>query len=171
MDHCDDCGYEYDELPDNQVAAALRAFPSRYGTVLALDPAVLRERPAPDVWSALEYACHFRDVLQVQLERIETALKTDEPTFEPMDRDERVVRDRYNEQDPTDVERELTVAVRALADRFEGLGEDELARTGIYNYPEPAPRSISWIGRHTVHEGHHHLRDIEHVIDRVTSRR
>ena len=95
----------------------------------------------------------------------------DEPTFEPMGRDERVVRDGYNAEDPTDVERELTVAARALADRFEHLDATQRARTGIYNYPEPVPRTISWILRHTVHEGQHHMRDIEHVIDTVTSRR
>jgi S-DNA-T family DNA segregation ATPase FtsK/SpoIIIE len=170
MERCDECGFEYDELPEGQVPKALQTLPSRYGTVLAIDPAVLRARPEPDVWSALECACHFRDVLQVQLERVGRALAEDEPTFEPMGRDERVVRDRYNEQDPTEVEQQLTMAARALADRFATLSPEQLARTAIYNYPAPARRTIAWIGRHTVHEGHHHLRDMEHAVDVVTSR-
>ena len=33
-------------------------------------------------------------------------------------------------------------------------------RTGIYSYPTREVRTIEWIGRHTAHEGEHHLIDI-----------
>ena len=33
-------------------------------------------------------------------------------------------------------------------------------RTLIYNYPEPAPRSIRWVAVHTLHEVMHHLGDV-----------
>ena len=39
------------------------------GTLATADVADLRRRPAPDVWSPLEYACHTRDVLAVFEER------------------------------------------------------------------------------------------------------
>jgi hypothetical protein len=169
MDHCDECGFEYAELPEQQIGSALLHLVPQYGTILATDPSRLREHPISGVWSALEYACHVRDIFEVQRERVELALEKDEPSFEPMGREERVVRDRYNEQDPTDVERELARRARALADLFERLGPDDLARRAIYNWPERAPQTIAWIGRHTVHEGRHHLRDIEHVLDAVSS--
>jgi S-DNA-T family DNA segregation ATPase FtsK/SpoIIIE len=120
------------------------------------------------VWSALEYACHVRDVLRVQKERVERALAEDEPTLEPMGREELVERERYNEQDPVTVEQDITVHARALADLFDGLSPHQRARTAIYSYPQPAPRTVSWIGRHTVHEVRHHLRDIEHALDAAT---
>jgi hypothetical protein len=167
MDRCNECDFVYDELPEKQIGAALRHLVPQYGTILASDPAKLRAHPITGVWSALEYACHVRDVFEVQRERVELALTKHEPSFEPMGREERVVRDRYNEQDPTDVERELAIAARALAEVFERLSPDELGRRGIYNFPERAPQTIAWIGRHTVHEGRHHLRDIEHVLDAV----
>ena len=163
--HCDECGFDYDELPESQIGTALRALLPQYGTILARDEASLRAHPISGVWSALEYACHVRDIFEVQLERVETALVEEEPSFTPMGREERVVTNRYNEQDPQDVGEQLVVAGRALATRFERLDPDQLARTAIYNYPAPAPRTIAWIGRHSVHEGHHHLRDIEHVLD------
>ena len=48
---------------DHAVAAIGRA--ARSSTKLApLDDAAVRARPAPDVWSPLEYACHVRDVLR-----------------------------------------------------------------------------------------------------------
>jgi hypothetical protein len=165
VERCEECGFDYDELPEGQIPRALRTLPAQYGTVLAIEPELLRAHPIAGVWSALEYASHVRDIFRVQRERVETALVEDEPSFLPMGRDELVQSERYNEQDPVTVEQELTVAARELAKLFEGLGPDQLARTAIYNYPTRSPRTVAWIGRHTVHEGRHHLRDIEHVLD------
>jgi S-DNA-T family DNA segregation ATPase FtsK/SpoIIIE len=165
MDRCDECGFVYDSVPEHQIGPALRALVPQYGTVLGSDPDRLRAHPIAGVWSALEYACHVRDVFEVQRERVELALREHEPSFTPMNRDDRVVNDRYNEQDPVIVEQQLAVAAGALAADFEALTPEQRQRTGIYNYPEPAPRTIAWIGRHTVHEGRHHLRDIEHVLE------
>ncbi len=72
------------------------------------DDDAVRKRPAPEVWSPLEYACHVRDMLGVQTERVELAQREIDPVFVPMGRDERVVEDRYNEQDPAAVAAELT---------------------------------------------------------------
>jgi hypothetical protein len=44
---------------------------------------------------------------------------------------------------------------------FAVLDDDQLDRTGIYNYPTPQERSIRWVGVHTLHELRHHLFDIE----------
>lgn len=168
MERCDECGFVYDELPEHQIGPALRALVPQYGTVLAVDPALLRAHPITGVWSALEYACHVRDVFEVQRDRVELALHEDEPRFTPMYREERVVNEGYNEQDPVTVEQQLALAARALAGDFEGLDATQMHRTAIYNYPTPGPRTIAWIGRHTVHEGHHHLHDMERVLDAVT---
>jgi S-DNA-T family DNA segregation ATPase FtsK/SpoIIIE len=168
VERCEECGFDYDELPEDQIARALRMLPAPFGTVLATDPETLRAHPIAGVWSALEYAAHLRDVLRVQRDRVEQALVEDEPSVEPMGRDELVTTDRYNEQDPVTVEQELTIAARELAKLFEGLDPAALSRTVIYNYPTRAPRTVAWIGRHTVHEGRHHLRDIEHVLDAAT---
>ena len=42
-------------------------------------------RPAPQVWSPLEYACHVRDLLGVFAARVELMLTEDLPTFENWD--------------------------------------------------------------------------------------
>jgi len=168
MEHCEQCGFVYDELPEHQIGRALRMLPAQYGTVLGIEDWRLRAHPIGGAWSALEYACHVRDIFHVQRERVEQALVEDEPSFEPMGRDDLVVTRRYNEQDPVSVEQQLTLNARSLAELFEGLDPTQLARTAIYNYPTKAPRTIAWIGRHTVHEGRHHLRDMEHVIDAAT---
>ena len=159
--HCDECGYEYDELTRAEIAPALRtdALALRR-TFERLPDDRVRARPAPDVWSPLEYACHVRDVLQVQRERVHLVQTEDNPVFVPMGRDERVIDRRYNDQDPAAVAHELAAAAEALAATLDGLDPAGWARTGVYNYPERADRSVEWIGRHTVHEIRHHHRDL-----------
>ena len=34
-------------------------------------------------------------------------------------------------------------------------------RRCVYNYPEPTEVTLLWLGQHTVHEGEHHLQDID----------
>ena len=87
--------------------------------------------------------------------------REDRPTFIPMGRDERVIRDRYNDQDPLIVADQLEVPQLRSAAEFAGLSAEQWERTGIYNWPTSSERSMVWLGRHTIHEGSHHLRDID----------
>ncbi|MET7401892.1 DinB family protein [Dactylosporangium sp. NPDC005572] len=159
MERCEECGFDYAGVAAGEVSERLRGFGSRFGAALAgvADP---RRRPAPAVWSPLEYTCHVRDVFVVQGERLALGLREDRPEFVPMGREERVVADAYNDQEPSLVLAALSVAASALAASFAVLSAAELARTGRYPWPEPAERTLLWLGRHTVHEGEHHLLDV-----------
>ncbi len=119
-----------------------------------------RERPAPDVWSPLEYACHVRDVLQVQRDRVAQSQHEDEPRYTPMGRDEHVVAARYNEQDPEVVANEVLAAADTFIATLDALDDKGWARRGLYNYPEPQLRTVEWIAIHTMHEVLHHRVDI-----------
>jgi S-DNA-T family DNA segregation ATPase FtsK/SpoIIIE len=156
---CDDCGYEYDTYSRSELAGEIRGFGPAYAAALFGVPDV-RARPAPEVWSPLEYACHVRDVFHVQRERVLLALREETPEFEPMRRDERAVEMRYNAQDPAAVVADLDNAADALAALFESLDEPSWQCTGMYSYPEPKKRTVEWIARHTIHEGVHHLGDL-----------
>jgi S-DNA-T family DNA segregation ATPase FtsK/SpoIIIE len=167
---CEECGFDYDGWADDAVPDALRAFGRRYRAPLTrglpgedLD-ALVRAHPHEGVWSALEYACHMRDVLSVQLERVERALVEDEPKFEPMRREERVTEDRYNAQEREAVADELAANAENLAAKVEQLDPTQLERRVVYNYPRRWDRDLRWVARHTVHEGHHHLLDVGRVL-------
>jgi S-DNA-T family DNA segregation ATPase FtsK/SpoIIIE len=164
MVDCDECGLVYASIPVGDIPNALRAFGPIYRARLGVDAARLRARPSPEVWSALEYACHVRDVLGVQRERLLLALTEDRPTFIPMGRNERVTRDHYNDQDPLIVADQLEASATAIGTEFAGLGAEQWERTGIYNWPTSSVRSMVWLGRHTIHEGSHHLRDIDALL-------
>jgi hypothetical protein len=189
MDRCEECGFSFDSVPRHEIAGRLRALSRRYREVMRLGavdntPALdrtgtldgattsgcaVRRRPAPDVWSPLEYTCHVRDVFRVQLDRLALALRVDEPMFEPMRRDVRAVEERYNEQDAWVVLDELAAGAEALADAFAALSPSEWLRTGGYVWPNPQSRTMEWIGRNTVHEGEHHLLDIERGLLATTA--
>ncbi|HVC68987.1 MAG TPA: DinB family protein [Acidimicrobiales bacterium] len=161
MEACAECGCAYGTLGRAEIAPELRALAGRYRQVLqSTGSERLRAHPRAGVWSALEYGCHVRDVLAVQRERVLLALVGDEPSFAPMRRDERVLEERYNAQDPTVVAGELQARADALADAFEALDDEGWSRTGLYHWPTTAVRTVEWIGLHTVHECVHHLTDI-----------
>jgi len=124
----------------------------------------IRTRPSPKVWSALEYSCHVRDVFLIQRERVYQALVEDCPTFARMHRDERVTLARYAAETPQDVSRELKMAAEMLAWAFSGLDDGQWQRRCIYNFPEASERTVLWLGRHAVHEGEHHLRDVDAAL-------
>jgi hypothetical protein len=159
-ERCSECRFVYD-LEREEIVRRLDAdaasFVARVGQ---LDDAAGRRRPAPDVWSPLEYAGHVRDVLRVQRERVELILRERDPSLAPMRPDERVVEDRYNDQQPVLVARELLDAARAFAALLGSLDDGGWERTAVYNYPTSQRRTVEWIGTHTVHELQHHRLDI-----------
>jgi hypothetical protein len=161
---CEECGFVY-ETPRDEIAQTIRAFGPAYRDVLASASAdTLRAHPVEATWSALEYACHFRDVLDTQVARIARALTEDEPTYTPMGRDELVTERRYNEQDPAIVADGVVRAADELAATFEALDDGGWERTGVYTYPVVASRTVEWIGWNTIHEGEHHLLDVERLL-------
>ncbi|MFI6070711.1 DinB family protein [Actinoplanes sp. NPDC051343] len=159
MTACAECGFRYEETPPEEVGAAIVAGADDVAALLR-GPGV-RLRPRPEVWSALEYACHLRDMLLVQRERVLLARREEQPVAVPMGRDERVEHEGYNEQEPADVARQLADAARLLANVLRRLPGEAWQLTLIYTYPEPAERPLSWVAAHTLHEVRHHRMDIE----------
>src|SRR4026208_608781 len=103
MDHCDGCGFAY-ELDRAEWAGV--ASPAGAGGGCGAGwggwagrreraAVELRTRRRPDQWSPLEYGCHVRDVLLVQRERVLMARVVDTPSFDPMNRDQRVELDGH----------------------------------------------------------------------------
>jgi S-DNA-T family DNA segregation ATPase FtsK/SpoIIIE len=168
MQSCE-CGFRHDDI-------AVQAIPQRLldavdalaGEVAGEPDAVLRRRPAPSVWSPLEYCCHLRDVLVTQRERVVRILVEDCPAVLPMHRDERAVLTRYAEEEPSRALDQLRVAADMAAWTFASVDASQWMRSCLYNDPEPMTRSLEWLGRHTLHEAVHHLMDVRRIVARST---
>ena len=62
-EHCQACGFDSAYYDDQSLLDALRFLGPRWQQLLAGAGPHLRVRPAPEVWSAIEYAAHTRDVI------------------------------------------------------------------------------------------------------------
>jgi DinB superfamily len=168
MTACSECGYESASLDRRAILRALTGLAAQQRQLLeSVDPRLLRAHPRPRSWSALEYGCHVRDVLWFQRERVTQAQAEDVPSFASMRRDERAVEERYNDQDPVAVARQLAAAAHDFAATLGALDDVGWLRTGVYPWPVRAVRTVEWIGRRTVHELAHHLFDCRRLLAAV----
>ncbi|TCC44552.1 DinB family protein [Kribbella capetownensis] len=170
--YCEQCGFNYDtgDLQGTVTLLIRQAADCSMALTKAAagpDPSVVRLRPEPDVWSAIEYACHVRDVLEVQRFRIAQCLAEDRPVYAPMDRTGRVKQQKYEDQDPMEVAAALVRFAREFGAAARVLTPPQLGKLGLYNYPVRAPRTLGWIIRHTAHEIQHHRLDLITILAQV----
>ena len=87
-EHCDQCGFDggrYDGASAPRRDSGARAAAGKH---CSQPPATdLRVRPAPETWSALEYAAHSRDITALHVFGVEQALTGNEPQFAAIDPD------------------------------------------------------------------------------------
>jgi hypothetical protein len=85
---CEECGFVYEDVDGADTPAAIRAFARRYRAPLTRflrgedGDALVRRRPAPETWSALEYAAHVRDVFLNYNRWVQQILAEDRPELE-----------------------------------------------------------------------------------------
>ena len=82
---CQQCGFDPAEVVREELADLIHENTRGWYDVLA--DADFAVRPAPHVWSRLEYACHVRDVHELFATRVQLMLDEDDPTFENWDQD------------------------------------------------------------------------------------
>ena len=130
--------------------------------------AVFRRRPDPHTWSALEYTAHVADVLDHLGPAIRRIVVGDNPLISLFDNEERAAQQRYNELERAEVLGWLELACAELASVLEAVNPDDWTRTGRL---EAGERDALTVARHGVHEGSHHLRDVQRVLNQVRGRR
>lgn len=153
---CPECGFDASIADAREVAGLLRANAAEWGSLLA-DPGA-GTRPSPQVWSALEYGCHVRDVCRIYDERLRWMLTEDDPLYPNWDQDQTAMNDHYGGQSPTVVAEELAAAAEQLAARFDAVGDDQWQRTGRRS--DGASFTVDTFARYFIHDPIHHLHDV-----------
>ena len=153
---CPECGFDAARVPPEQVATRLRDNAEAWQLVLRRSD--VGQRPRPEVWSALEYACHVRDVHALYLHRLDRMLTEDDPLYDNWDQDETAIEARYGEQSPSVVADELAAAATALADRFDAVSGADWQRPGRRS--DGASFTIDTFSRYLLHDVEHHLWDV-----------
>ncbi len=153
---CPDCGFEASAIDVTELGDLIRVNAAEWPPLLAHEH--VRLRPTDDQWSALEYACHVRDVFRIYDERLQLMLETDDPHFANWDQDLSAVEERYDLQDPAVVSDQLVAAGESLAARFDSVRPDQWGRRGYRS--DGVEFTIESFGRYFMHDPVHHVDDI-----------
>ena len=161
---CPECGFDTSTLVLGQVPELVRANAAAWRKVL--DDERVHERPSDDVWSALEYGCHVRDVFRVYDERLALMLEHDGADFPNWDQDATAVQEHYERQSPAVVADELESAAFELGSRFETVSGDDWKHAG--HRSDGATFTIETFARYFVHDPIHHLHDVHRGFAALT---
>lgn len=156
-EQCPQCGFDT-RSPDRAALAGLTVVVGqRWAEVMTMAPEPTR-RPAPAVWSPLEYACHVRDVLDLACVRVGLMRTEDAPRFANWDQDATAVEDGYASQDPQAATDQLVDQARRFADVVAAVPDGDWTRTGLRG--DGATFTIESFVRYLLHDPVHHLTDV-----------
>jgi hypothetical protein len=155
---CPECAFDASAFERERVGHMIRENAAAWREVLARRDQVAR-RPSEERWSALEYACHVRDVFRLYHERLGLMLDQDDPQYPNWDQNVTAIEDRYAEQDPRVVAGELDATAGQLADRFDGVSGAHWERTGTRS--DGAHFTVESFARYLIHDPVHHLHDVQ----------
>jgi hypothetical protein len=159
---CDVCGFRGSTLGPGDAVVAVRSLPRRYRAAFGLSSdevdEMARRRPAPGWWSALELAGHVRDVLHAKEKRLRRINFEDAPAV-----------GEEHETPPTGVDDQGVQAILSalqynaeqLARAAESVSGKDWLRTGQRQHAAVTALDLL---REAVHEGVHHLRDLDRVL-------
>jgi mannose-6-phosphate isomerase-like protein (cupin superfamily) len=159
-ERCDDCGLAAAAVPQHELGTAISREGARWGALLSERAEhELRRRPRADVWSALEYAAHVRDVLALFRDRVGSAITEEEPEFGWWDHEAAAVEEGYNEQDPPVVAAMLQEAAERLVMALPAERDAAWQRAGTRRERERF--TVDGLARFALHEARHHRFDAE----------
>ncbi len=164
---CEECGFDPLGTDPADLPGAVRGLSRRFRAPLTRflpgeDPSVIvRARPEPTTWSALEYTCHTRGALALFDRRIRLALEEDDPVLEWWDHEAAAVDEAYNAEDPVAAADGLAAAAEGLAATLASVPPDAWDRTARRGEDR---FTVVGMGRYALHEGHHHLLDVGRVL-------
>ena len=153
---CGECGFDATSVDIRDMGDLIRSNVARWPALLEHEQ--VATRPSDDRWSALEYACHVRDVFRLYDARLRLMLDTEDPHFENWDQDVTAIEDRYDLQDPVTVSAELVDAGNAFAARWDAVQPEQLGRRGVRS--DGAEFTVESFGVYFLHDPIHHLDDV-----------
>jgi hypothetical protein len=166
---CTACGFDGAVYRDTALLAALRELGERWLLLLATCGEQLRVRPEPEVWSAIEYAAHTRDIVALHAYGVEQALTGDEPSYPPLVDDfVDSVASTYREADPVAVVDRLGAEACHLAQLADDAGAAAWSRGLTIGASRMDVRRML---EHALHDALHHIDDVERGLATLNDRR
>jgi hypothetical protein len=159
-EHCAACGFGGSRYDDASLLVAVRDLGPRWRTLLADAGPELRVRPEADVWSAIEYAAHSRDITALHAFGVEQALTVDEPTYPAVMAADLIetAAVNYISDDADAVVDALDAQACHLAQLAADAGDDAWQR-GLTIGDERS--TVRRMLEHALHDSLHHVDDVE----------
>jgi hypothetical protein len=162
-DHCPECGFDGRDMTVRDISRALRSLPPEVQRLVdGAEPAVLRRRPDPSVWSAVEYLGHLREVMAYHRFVIEQIQSRRETPLDAVDPDASVAAGGYADADPSELLGQLSRRVGRISDLLESIPPDRMDLAVVGS--DGAIVDVHLAAGNALHEGDHHLGDIRRLI-------
>ena len=153
---CPECSFDSSTVTPSTVPGSIENMLPRWRAVLRRPDAA--ERPDDSTWSALEYACHVRDVLSLFDQRLNLMLDSDDARFADWDQDRTAVEKDYANADPALVSAELAAEGKQAAESFAAVRGSEWDRKGLRS--NGSEFTVLTLSRYFLHDLVHHLHDV-----------
>lgn len=164
---CAGCGLAPGSVPASEVSGRIRDEVHRWrGVLLDADDDAVRRRPTPTRWSALEYAAHVRDTVNVLTERILRTLAEDRPELGWWDHEAAIEDGFANESHVETVVDDLERNAAHLREVLAQIHGAQWERTAIRRAHEPF--TVELLARFALHEITHHRQDAESSLSATT---
>ena len=163
---CDQCGLEAASVPREQLGERFFVAAEEWVQILSDSPAV-EVRPAPAVWSPLEYGAHVRDLYVITGQRLELMLTHDDAVFADWDQNEAARTGAYAEQDPERVAEDLEAAAQRLVSQVAEIEARAWERQGTRS--NGSVFTVETFLQYVLHDVVHHLWDVTGQQDGAAS--
>jgi hypothetical protein len=154
---CPECSFDASTVTPSTVPGTIDSMLPRWRAVLRRPNAA--ERPDDHTWSALEYACHVRDVFSLFDQRLNLMLDSDDARFDNWDQDKTAVDKDYANADTAVVSAELTAEGKQAAESFAAVREAEWGRKGLRS--NGSEFTVLTLSQYFLHDVTHHLHDVD----------
>jgi hypothetical protein len=169
---CPGCGLDLDAIQPPDAVVAVRSLPRRWRGAFAKagdeedTEALLRRRPPDGGPSALELACRVAEAVALLDGHVRRTTVAEQPDLSPAD----VPADRVAacaERPPEAVLDQLAAAAEGLAATLDGVSSGAWLRPATL---DGRLTDVRGLARAAAHEGTHHLREAERVLQEVRGR-
>ncbi|MBO1269375.1 DinB family protein [Arthrobacter cavernae] len=154
---CPECGFDATTVTPSTVPGTVTNMLPRWRQVLRREDVAVR--PNGHTWSALEYACHVRDVFSLFDQRLNLMLSEEGATFADWDQDQAAIDGDYAGADARAVADQLQAEGEQIAATFAAVVEDEWQRTGTRS--NGSAFTVLTFGQYFLHDVVHHLHDVD----------
>ncbi len=160
---CPTCGFDAAGVETDSFDPTLRFEAMAWsGWLGSTERSALTAHPVEGQWSALEYACHVRDVFAVFAERVDKLRESVDAELGWWDHEAAVADETYNSQDVTMVAKDLSTNASILSAATIDIEGDLWNRSAERRPGEVF--SIADLVRFALHESFHHRADATELV-------